>query len=264
MAHTLTTVRLDKLNIPAEAPRVRYSEEGFKRLKKSIDSLGLLVPLIARAAGGGEYFVVDGSTRLGAVRALDWAGDRELPVYVLDGDDADAVAASVVINQVRERLSLRGELRALRHLVSMGLTQDAAGEALGKNRWWAQRMLKLDELPEALKDEVTEGGISVSHGLIIAEYLDHPTVVEMLATLARSKQASGAVMKRMAREALKVGAEAAMARRPRRDKVGGHSWIRSEPLRNGRRLEVHWNEDDDPELVIARMRKLMVARDADE
>jgi len=257
MGHTLTTAPIRVLAIPPEAPRTEYSTEGFRRLQESIAERGILVPLVVREAPGGGYHVIDGSTRLTAVRALEWDGDVEVPVYVVDGTDADAVAASVLINQLRERLSLHGELRGLRHLVNMGLTQAAAGEALGRNRQWASRMLKIDELPEDLKDAVAAGDISVSHGLIIAQYLDHPEVVAMLADLARSGNVSGAILKRMADEAVAVGTERARERRPQRHSIGARSWVRTEPLREGTRLEVHWNAADDPEDVVARVRELL-------
>ena len=75
MSYQLKEIRLDKLNIPTETLRKSSFPANDEKLKKSIESHGLFVPLIVTELGKGEYSVSppvpsDGTRRVKVLKTI--------------------------------------------------------------------------------------------------------------------------------------------------------------------------------------------------
>ena len=79
MSYQLKEIRLDKLNIPTETLRKSSFPANDEKLKKSIKSYGLFVPLIVTELGKGEYSVWDGTRRTKALKNMGKAGSFKVP-----------------------------------------------------------------------------------------------------------------------------------------------------------------------------------------
>lgn len=246
------SVRLDQINVPAENPRDSYAPAALKRLKASIETHGFLVPLIVRRMGD-EFALVDGFTRIGLARELGWPADAAVPIAVLGGDDRSTLVAAVVINQDRQRLSKLSEWRALRGLRAKGMSPSEAGAALGKSRTWASTLQKLDELPGEVRAAIEAGEVELSHGLVMADYVDQPRILDELVQQSRKGQASTRTLRRIGETATSEGITAARRVVPKKTPLSAKSWVRVEPVSRGTRFELHLATGDDPEQVLAKL-----------
>lgn len=83
--------------------KVEHDMELFK-LSKSIEENGVLVPLIARKNPNGcGYEIISGHKRKAA---CEWAGITEIPIVVMELNDAEAVITMVDSNLQKEWLSV--------------------------------------------------------------------------------------------------------------------------------------------------------------
>ncbi|MFZ5570968.1 MAG: ParB/RepB/Spo0J family partition protein [Thermodesulfobacteriota bacterium] len=141
-------------------PRIRFSEEELAELKQSIQTQGILQPLIVRKADTG-YELIAGERRL---RASRMAGLRQVPVVVRNVPDTELLELSIVENIQRENLNPMEEAEAFRRLMNeFHLTQDQVAGKVGKSRSAVANFLRLVQLPEPIKKSLSEGRISMGH-----------------------------------------------------------------------------------------------------
>ncbi len=126
----LKRLRIDRLNVPQ--PAIRTGRRRLAELVASVEQVGILVPLVVRALGGGEHVVIGGAGRLEALR-LTGAGPTTLvPCIVVDVDDAEAMLLALVDNVVREEMRPFDEAETARVLVEdYGYEQQRVAAALG-------------------------------------------------------------------------------------------------------------------------------------
>lgn len=147
---------------PAQ-PRRAFDEDALEELADSIRQQGIIQPLLVRPLEGGERFqIVAGERRW---RAAAKAGLSEVPVYVRDMDEQEAMAAALIENLQREDLNPVEEAQALQALrETLGLTQEGLAARLGKSRPAVANALRLLQLGEAALEDLRQGRISSGHG----------------------------------------------------------------------------------------------------
>ena len=143
-------------------PRRDFADDALDELAASIAQLGILQPLLVRPAPGGRYELVAGERRL---RAAGRAGLLDVPVVVVETDDAGSLERALVENIHRADLNPIEEAAAYRQLIEDGgLTQEALGERLGRGRATIANALRLLDLPVSIQRLLVEGKISAGHG----------------------------------------------------------------------------------------------------
>ena len=141
-------------------PRRHFDEAHIEELAESIRSKGVLLPLIVRRASDG-YVLVAGERRW---RAAQKAGLRELPVMVREVSDKEAFEIALIENIQREDLNPVEEAEAYKRLIEEhGLTQEELAARVGKERSTVANALRLLRLPEAIKDAIVDGQLSMGH-----------------------------------------------------------------------------------------------------
>lgn len=145
-------------------PRIRFSEEDLQELTDSIKAQGILQPLLVRKDENG-YELIAGERRL---RAAKRAHLSQVPVVIKRVNDDKMLEMAIVENIQRENLNPIEEAEAYHRLITqLNLTQDQASARVGKSRSAVANFLRLRQLPEQIKDSITDGSLSMGHARAI-------------------------------------------------------------------------------------------------
>jgi len=129
VGHT-STLRVDQLRAGSQQPRRQFGTEGLTELAASIQSQGILQPLLVRAVGD-TYEIVAGERRW---RAAQLAGLTEVPVIVKSLTDQEAAVIALIENLQRENLNLIDEVEGKLLLVAnaLGIASEQARSRLNE------------------------------------------------------------------------------------------------------------------------------------
>lgn len=155
-------VPVDAITPNPRQPRDLFDEAALAELAGSIETLGILQPLLVREPAPGRYELVAGERRW---RAAQRAGLELVPVLIVDTDERGSLERALVENVHREDLNPIEEAAAYKQLLDEGgLTQEALGERVGKNRVTIANALRLLELPVSVQRMVAERKLTGAHG----------------------------------------------------------------------------------------------------
>jgi ParB family chromosome partitioning protein len=150
-----------------EQPRRGFDPVSLQELADSVRMHGILQPLLVREGLSG-YELIAGERRL---RAAAIAGLAEVPVIVHPGSGGrleERLELALVENLQRTDLNAIEEARAIQRLLrDFGLTQEALGERLGKNRVTIAQSVRLLGLPEPVIKAIEVNAISAGHGIAL-------------------------------------------------------------------------------------------------
>ena len=160
-------------------PRRQFGEEALAELAASIESVGVIQPVLVRALNG-RYQLIAGERRWRAARI---AGLDEIPAIVHTMDDAKRLEVALIENLQRDNLNPIEEAQGIKQLMEQcAYTQDAAAKRLGKSRPAVANLLRLLSLDEKLLDMVRDGRLSAGHARALVA-LDNPGLELKLAKL---------------------------------------------------------------------------------
>ena len=166
-------------------PRTRMDPASLAELATSIKAQGVIQPILVRrigsSAAGDRYEIIAGERRF---RAAQQAGLTEVPVVVRDVADEAALAMALIENIQREDLNPLEEAQGLARLMrEFNLTQEAAGQAVGRSRSAATNLLRLLHLPKPLQDMLHEGTLDMGHARALLT-LDAARQIELAGVIA--------------------------------------------------------------------------------
>ncbi|MCJ8159600.1 ParB/RepB/Spo0J family partition protein [Sphingomonas sp. LaA6.9] len=143
-----------------DQPRQHFDEGALAELAESIAKRGLIQPIVVRPLDGG-YQIVAGERRW---RAAQRAQIHEVPVIVRDFSDSETLEIALIENIQREDLNAIEEAEAYKKLATeFGHSQEALGRLVNKSRSHVANMLRLLDLPAAVRQFVAEDKISMGH-----------------------------------------------------------------------------------------------------
>lgn len=157
------------LDIPVSAvvpnrqqPRSSFDEASLASLTESIRELGVLQPIIVRAADAeGTFELIAGERRWRAARR---AGLSTIPCIVRAASDLDSLEQAIVENLHRQDLNPLEEASAYHQLIDeFGLTQEQAAKRVGKSRSAVANILRLLQLPPSVQKALSDGELSAGH-----------------------------------------------------------------------------------------------------
>lgn len=141
-------------------PRRGFPSESLEELAESIQTHGVLQPLLVRKVGD-KHQLIAGERRL---RAAKMAGLFTVPVIVKDMDDRAAMEIALVENLQREDLNPLEEAEAYKKLLDeFQLTQEEIAKAVGKSRSAVTNTLRLLNLPAEVRTLLAEKKITPGH-----------------------------------------------------------------------------------------------------
>jgi len=157
----LTRLPITKLQPGKYQPRRDMKTEKLAELADSIRAQGVIQPIVVRDIGGGKFEIIAGERRW---RAAQLAELRDVPVVVREVDDRAVIAMALIENIQREDLNPLEEATSLHRLIDeFDLTHQQAAEAVGRSRAAVSNLLRLLELPEAIRKLVEAGQLEMGH-----------------------------------------------------------------------------------------------------
>ena len=143
-----------------DQPRRHFDEEALSELAASIASRGLIQPIVVRP-NQGRYQIVAGERRW---RAAQKARLHEIPVIIKDFDDVETLEVALLENIQRQDLNAIEEAEGYKRLIDeYGHTQEVLGRLVHKSRSHIANLLRLLDLPEAVRALLATGELSMGH-----------------------------------------------------------------------------------------------------
>jgi ParB family transcriptional regulator, chromosome partitioning protein len=159
-------------------PRRSFDEDALDELAESIRQVGLLQPVVVRAAGPGRYELVMGERRW---RAAQRAGLTEIGAIVKQTQDDDLLRDALIENLHRQQLDPLEEAAAYQQLLDdFGATHEQLARKIGRSRPHITNTLRLLNLPPTVQKRVAAGVLSAGHARALLS-LDDPAAQERLA-----------------------------------------------------------------------------------
>jgi len=214
------------LHLPVEAirrdgrnPRKHFDEQRLKELADSIRAQGVLQPVLVRRDGGG-FRLIAGERRW---RAAQLAGLKEIPALLREATEREAFELALVENLQRADLDPIEEAWGFQQLMDeFKLTQDQVSQRVGRDRSSVANALRLLSLPDAVKDMLRDGSLSMGHARAL---LGVPKIPELVA-----------LAKRVADGELSVRETEAMVKERREGKGGADGKKKPGPTQAAREL----------------------------
>ena len=189
-------------------PRRSFDEEALDELAESIREVGLLQPVVVRAAGPGRYELIMGERRW---RACQRAGLTEIGAIVKQTQDNDLLRDALIENLHRQQLDPLEEAAAYQQLLDdFGATHEELARKIGRSRPHISNTLRLLNLPPAVQKRVAAGVLSAGHARALLG-LEDPGAQERLA----SRIVAEGLSVRAVEEIVAVGSDGSPSRRPR-------------------------------------------------
>jgi ParB family chromosome partitioning protein len=192
-------------------PRRHFDDAALSGLASSMETRGVLQPVLVRPLPDGRFELIAGERRW---RAAQIAGLETIPALVRARDDADSLELALIENMAREDLNPVEEARACAALVEeLGLSREEVGLRIGRSRVGVSNLVRLLDLPDEALELLEQGLLSEGHGRALLTANDHA---------ARRRLARGAVeegwsvrtLEQRAREANDEDADAVEVARP--------------------------------------------------
>ncbi len=157
-------IPIDLIDPGPMQPRTLFESAALASLADSIKSHGVVQPVLVRRHGR-RYELIAGERRW---RAAALAGLTTIPALIKDVADEDLLEIALIENIQREDLNPIEEAQAYRKLIdSVGLTQEALAERVGRDRSYITNYLRLLRLSDDLQQLVIEKKLSTGHARTI-------------------------------------------------------------------------------------------------
>jgi ParB family chromosome partitioning protein len=157
----LADIPIAEIRPNPQQPREHFDEEALAALADSIREVGMLQPVLVRAAESGGYELIAGERRWRAARRI---GLQTVPAMVRVADDAAMLQHAIVENIQREELNPLEEAAAFQQLIEdFSLTHEDVATRVAKSRATITNTLRLLQLPPAIQRSLKDGTIRMGH-----------------------------------------------------------------------------------------------------
>ena len=159
-------------------PRRAFPNAELDELVASLRERGIIQPIVARPVQGTTdvYEIIAGERRW---RAAQRAGLHEVPVVIIEVNDAEALQLAIIENVQRADLNPLEEAEGYRALIEeFGNSQDEIAKIVGKSRSHVANTLRLLKLPEAIKSYIHAGKLFAGHARMLIGQPDAERLAE--------------------------------------------------------------------------------------
>ena len=196
-------IGLDEIETNPDQPRTNVGD--LKELARSIESKGVLEPLLVRPIGDGRYRIIAGERRF---RAAMEAGLTEVPCIEFDVPENEGLEIALIENLHRKDLHPFEEAEGYAGLASRhGYTQQQIADAVGKSRVSVTESMSLLEIPEDLRDRCRRADINARSVLLEIARVKDPALM---------REAIRQVIAGSTRDDLRTAKKTSGSKRPRR------------------------------------------------
>lgn len=161
---TVQEISVKEIRPNPHQPRKIFNEKAIDELKQSIQSHGILQPIILRKSIKG-FEIVAGERRY---RAAKEAGLTKVPAIVKELTENQMMELALLENLQREDLTVMEEAMAY-HLIidKLKITQADLASRIGKSRPHIANYVRLLELPAEIQEMIAEEKLSMGHARAI-------------------------------------------------------------------------------------------------
>jgi ParB family chromosome partitioning protein len=164
------TLPIEQVAANPDQPRREFDEAALLELAQSIESDGIIQPLLVRRMGPNQYQIIAGERRW---RAAKLAGLKEVPVIVREADNEKVLELAIIENIQREDLNpIELALAFQRMAIELGLSHDQIGQKTGKQRATITNSLRLLQLPVDVQELVSSNQLSPGHARALLKFED--------------------------------------------------------------------------------------------
>ena len=161
---SLKELRIDDISPNPYQTRTVWNEQELADLAESIRANGVIQPIIVRPSGT-RYQLIAGERRL---RAAQLASLTTIPALIRPASDKQLLEWALVENIHRVDLNPIERAKAYQdYLSTFSLTQAQAAERLGEDRSVIANYLRLLDLPQEIKQMLSEGQLTMGHARAI-------------------------------------------------------------------------------------------------
>ncbi|MFC4402333.1 nucleoid occlusion protein [Gracilibacillus xinjiangensis] len=144
-------------------PRSIFDEEKIKELAQTLQTHGLIQPIVVRPIADTEdqFEIIAGERRWRAASSLNW---DKIPAIIREMSDKETASVALIENLQREELTVIEEAKAYLRLIELHqLTQEALAQRLGKSQSTIANKMRLLKLPEEVHQAILEKKITERH-----------------------------------------------------------------------------------------------------
>ena len=179
-----TEIAIGSLKPGVYQPRKDIAPDALEELAASIQSQGIIQPIVVRPLAYGQYEIIAGERRW---RAALQAGLKKVPCLIKKVEDKAAIAMALIENIQREDLNVIEEAQALERLQNeFELTHQQVAEVIGKSRATVSNLLRLNQLENKVKGLVSNKKLEMGHARALLA-LEGDTQIEAANTAATKK-----------------------------------------------------------------------------
>jgi ParB family chromosome partitioning protein len=176
----LRELPVERIHPNRSQPRKVFDESALEELAASIETQGVLQPVVVRRQGD-DYELVAGERRW---RAATRAGLTKIPAVVKELTDTDALQVALVENLQRQDLDPIEEAEAYSRLISeYGLDQEAVAKAVGKSRSAVANSLRLLKLPKGPLEMLANGRLTAGHARALMTLPNNGLMTQLASTI---------------------------------------------------------------------------------
>src|SRR6184192_2436871 len=171
---TISGIAIDDIDVNPNQPRKVFDSEALRELTASIQSSGVIQPVVVRRYGAG-YQLIAGERRWRAARQ---AGLTRIPAVVREATDAQSLELALVENLLREDLNPIEAAQAYQKLLAeFAWTQEELAGRIGRDRSSIANALRLLRLPDEIQADLRSGRLTMGHARAL---LALPTAADQL------------------------------------------------------------------------------------
>ncbi len=174
MADPTNSLPVNQLQPNPFQPRDKIKKENIAELIKSIESYGIIEPLVVAHTPAG-YQIIAGERRWRAARE---AGLDEVPVVIKKTSPKQMLELALVENVQRQDLNAIERAKGFQQLIrEFSFTVKGLAEKIGKSSSYVSNSLRLLDLPDAVKDGLISEKISEGHARALAGLQDEHVLI---------------------------------------------------------------------------------------
>ncbi|WP_072891785.1 nucleoid occlusion protein [Ornithinibacillus halophilus] len=159
-------------------PRSIFNEEKITELAQTINTHGMIQPIVLRQIDDEKYEIIAGERRWRAVQSLGW---ETVSAIIREMTDTQTASVALIENLQREELTVIEEAVAYAKLLEMhSLTQEALAQRLGKNQSTIANKLRLLKLPEPIQQALLAKKITERHARALIKLKDEEKQLNLL------------------------------------------------------------------------------------
>ena len=151
-------------------PRKDFNQRSLEELSQSIKSYGVIQPISVRKLYEDSYELIAGERRL---RASELANLKEIPAIIVEFRDRESAIIALMENIQREDLNFIEEAEGYNNLIKdHDFTQQELAEKMGKSQSTIANKLRLLKLPNDIKRDLLDHGLTERHGRALLKLPD--------------------------------------------------------------------------------------------